>query len=310
MQTDCASAVASSVESDYSAETEAPDWRALLGLQHGMPNEQYQRGPGVSNSGLKALRKSPWHYHALHHLPRPKWFLEDFDADTTTALFAGTLCHCATLEPQEFDKRYVVGPEGVNKNTKEWKAFVLANAPRTVISAKQYAVAHGQAAALRAVPAVAEILDGGECEVSGYWLDPATGVLCRCRPDCMNRTFGTPDAPAIMLLDPKTTTDASDAAVKNTIARYGYHHQAEWYSRGIAQATGLPVAGFIFAFVESSYPFACSVHEIDPDSYDVARRENREALQLYAACTRSGVWPGYSQEVKSTGLPRWAGGGD
>ena len=281
-----------------------------LGLVHGLPNEDYHRGPGLSSSGLKALRKSPWHYHAIHQLERPAWYADEFDADTTGALFAGTLCHCAALEPQEFDKRYVVGPEGVNKNTKEWKAFVAAQAPRTVISAKQHAIAHGQAAALRAVPAVAEILDGGEFETSAYWRDPSTGVLCRCRPDCMNRTFGTPESPAVMLLDAKTTTDASQPAIRNSVARYGYHFQAEWYSRGIAQTTGLPVAGFVFAFVESAYPFACRVVELDPESYEVARRENRELLELYARCERIGAWPGYSPEVEFVSLPRWAGGSE
>lgn len=285
----------------------APDPRPL-GLFPGMSNADYQRGPGLSNSGLKALRKSPWHYHALHRLVLPEWFSEEFDSDTSSTLFAGTLCHCATLEPLHFDERYVVGPAGVNKNTKEWKAFVAAAAPRQVITAKQYAIAHGQAASLRALPAVAEILDGGECEVSAYWIDKATGVLCRCRPDCMNRTFGTPESPAVMLLDVKTTADASSEAVRNTIARYGYHHQAEWYSRGIAQATGLPVAGFVFAFVEQAYPFACTVREIDPESYDVARRENRQALETFAYCERMQTWPSYPSDVEFVSLPRWAGG--
>lgn len=281
-----------------------------LGLVSGLSNEAYQVGPGLSNSGLKLLRKSPWHYHATHDLPRPEWLVAmEYDAETSAALFAGTLCHCATLEPGAFDARYVVGPD-INRNTNAWKDFVKANAPRQAISARQFAVAHAQAASLRAVPAVAEILDGGEFEVSGYWIDKATGVLCRCRPDCMNRTFGTDESPAVMLLDVKTTQDASKAAVRNTIARFGYHHQAEWYSRGIAQATGLPVAGFVFAFVESTYPFACSVYELDPEAYEVARRENREALELFARCRREGLWPGYSLEVDFVSLPRWAGGID
>ena len=280
----------------------------LLGLVHDLPNSEYHRGPGLSNSGLKWLSKSPWHYHALNHLPRPEWMAaDDDDEDTATTLFAGTLCHCATLEPFEFDKRYVVGP-AINKNTKDWKEFVKANAPRQVITARQHAVAHAQAAVLKSVPAVAEILDGGECELSGYWIDQATGVLCRCRPDCANRTFGTPEAPAAMLLDLKTTGDASKFAVRNTIAKFGYHRQAEWYTRGFAQAARMPVAGFIFAFIEQKYPFGCSVFELDPEAYEVARRENRELLELYAHCERMGEWPGYSQDIEYVSLPRWAGG--
>lgn len=279
-----------------------------LGLVHGLPNDVYHGGQGLSSSGLKDFRRTPWHFHALHHLPRPAWFdASDDDEETTGAMFAGTLGHCAVLEPAEFDQRYAVGP-AVARYTKEWKDFVKRETTRQVISPKQYAIAQGQAAALRAIPTVAEILEGGESEVSVYWHDKPTGVLCRARPDCMNRTFGPPGAPAIMLLDVKTTTDASKAAVSQKIARYGYHHQAEWYSRGVAQATGLPVVGFVFAFVESAWPFACSVFELDPEAYEVARRENRSALEQFARCEQTKTWPSFSSEVEYVSLPRWAGG--
>jgi hypothetical protein len=111
-----------------------------------------------------------------------------------------------------------------------------------------------------------------------------------------------------MLLDVKTTQDGSKEAARNTVARYGYHHQAEWYSRGVAKAAGIPVVGFIFAFVESAYPFACSIYEIEPQAYEVARRENRQALDLYAYCERMQSWPSYSPDTQYLSLPRWAGG--
>jgi hypothetical protein len=280
-----------------------------LGIVHGLPAAEYHRGVGLSQSSLKYLRQSPWHYRSVIELPWPEWFVEDDDETRKVSQFAGTLCHCATLEPLAFDRRYVVGPD-IDKRTKDWKDFVKANADRQVISARQYAVAHAQAAALRAVPDVADILDGGEFELSAYWIDKATGILCRARPDCLNRTFGTPDAPAIMLLDVKTTADARKAAVSKTIAHWGYHHQADWYCRGVAQATGLPVAGFVFAFVEQTYPFACSVFELDPEAYEVARRENRDALELLARCQRTNSWPGYPQACEYVSLPRWAGGSE
>jgi len=277
-----------------------------LGFVRGLSNSEYQHGPGLSNSGLKLLRKSPWHYHAWNHLAVPEWLLIEDDAEERAALFAGTLCHCATLEPEAFEQRYVVGPT-LNKNSTAWKTFVEESKPRQAITRKQREIAHAQAAALRNLADVAEILDGGEFEVSGYWRDPVTGVLCRCRPDCLNRLFGTATAPASMVLDVKSTKDASSlAVVENTIARYGYHHQADWYSRGVEQITGAPVAGFIFAFVESTYPFACRVVELDPQTRDIARQDNDDALALYAYCEREASWPGYSPVCEMVSLPRWA----
>jgi hypothetical protein len=113
-----------------------------------------------------------------------------------------------------------------------------------------------------------------------------------------------------MLLDVKTTVDASIPAIRNSIARYGYHMQAEHYCRGIHAATGLEPAGFVFAFVESAYPFAARVVELDPETYEIARRENRDALALYARCAAANEWPGYSPAVELVSLPRWAGGGE
>ena len=39
------------------------------------------------------------------------------------------------------------------------------------------------------------------------------------------------------------------------------------------------------------------------------RRANREAIDLYARCMETGVWPGYSDDIVTIGLPAWVGEG-
>jgi len=285
----------------YIESTPPPD----VGVVIGMPNAVYQRVDAVSQTQLKAFRRSPFHYHARHGIFVPDVFATD---DETAEKFAGTLTHCATLEPEAFPTRYVVGPDVPTRAAKAWKDFVADNPDRIAITPRQHAVAFAQAETLRRIDAVAEILLGGTCEASAFWIDPATGLRCRCRPDCVNPHFGTPHAPMAMILDVKSTKDASRRGVQASIARYGYHHQCEWYSRGYGAASGIEVAGFIFAFVEADYPFAVSVFEVDYESWGIAQRENRDALDGLAACRASGVWPGYSTEPEPIGLPRWAGG--
>lgn len=284
-----------------------------VGLVQGLPNTLYQCLDAVSQSQLKAFRQSPFHFHARYEEPVPEIFAvadedEEDQGRKRKSLFAGTLCHCATLEPEAFELRYAVGPQVKTRAAKEWKEAVAANPGRVLITPREHATAFGQAAALRRIDAVAEILEGGEREVSGFWVDQPTGLRCRCRPDCANKLFGTAREPLAMLLDVKTTVDASPRGVQLAIARFGYHHQCEWYSRGYALASGVPVGGFIFAFVEHVYPFAASVHELDIEAWEIAARENRDALDQLAQCRRAGTWPGYSSEVESMGLPRWAGG--
>jgi hypothetical protein len=288
----------------FSASQQLP----AVGIVHGLPNAAYQASPAVSQTQLKAFRKSPFHFRAMHESPVPDIFLGDEDESRNDALFGGTLCHCATLEAEAFDLRYVVGPPVKTRAAKAWKDAVEANPGRLLITPRQYATAMAQAAALRQLDAVAEILEGGLREVSAFWRDPVTGILCRCRPDCVNSEFGTVRDPQTMILDVKTTRDASRHAVQLAIARYGYHHQCEWYRRGYALASGIPVAGFIFAFVESEFPFATSTYEIELEAWEIAERENRAALDGLAQCRRDGIWPGYSAEVENIGLPRWAGG--
>lgn len=285
-----------------------------VGLVYDLPNSVYQQSPAVSRTQLEVFRVSPHHFHARCAQEVPAIFEGDEDDEDDSSkrktLFAGTLCHCATLEPEAFDLRYAVGPQVKTRAAKEWKDAVKARPDRVLVTPREYAVAHGQAAALRRVDAVAEILEGGRCEVSGFWIDPPTGLPCRCRPDCANRDFGTAREPLAMLLDVKSARDASRRGVQQAIARNGYHHQAEWYSRGYASASGVRVAGFVFAFVEHKYPFAVSVYELDFEAWDIAARENREALDRLAQCRREGYWPGYPAEVESVGLPRWAGGSE
>jgi hypothetical protein len=276
-----------------------------VGLVQGLPNAVYHRIDAVSQTQLKAFRKSPLHFDARFNREVPAIFGEEPGSDE---MFAGTLCHCATLEPELYAMRYAVGPVVKTRNAKEWREAVEANPRRVLITPRQHAVAMAQAASLRSLEAVAEILEGGQCEVSAFWIDTATGLRCRCRPDCANDTFGSRQAPKAMLLDVKTTRDASRRAVQQTIARYGYHHQAEWYSRGYAEASGVPVAGFVFAFVENEFPFAAAVYELDIEAYEIAARENRETLDALARCRRDGQWPGYPPDVENVGLPRWAGG--
>jgi exodeoxyribonuclease VIII len=276
------------------------------GVIQGLPNSIYQRIDAVSQTQLKVFRQSPFHYLARHVEPVPEVFLAD--DDQSDEMFCGELAHCMTLEAAAFEARYIIGPQVKSRALKAWKDFVAAHPDRIAITPRQHAVAQAQCASLRGIAAVAEILDGGQCELSTFWVDRPTGLRCRCRPDCANPTFGTTRDPQAMILDVKTCRDASRRGVQLAIARYGYHHQAAWYAGGYAAATGVPVAGFIFAFVESEYPFAASVYELDAEAWEIAARENRQALEALAHCWRENRWPGYSPEVESIGLPRWAGG--
>lgn len=265
-----------------------------LGLRFNLPAEQYHAMPGVSASGLRDFARSPLHYFALHLDPaRP--------APTEKAgQLEGTLAHCAILEPDQFDARYAIGPD-VSRTTKEWKAWE-ASETRQAIKPQQAAVARAQARSVRLLPDVARLLSVGQPEVSAFWIDPATGEQCRCRPDWVHPV----GEDAVILLDVKTYSDASPEEFARQVARKGYHCQAAWYSDGYAAASGKRVLGFVFVAVETAWPYAACACMLDDEGLQRGRDINAGLMASYAECRSTGVWPGYSQTIELITLPAWA----
>lgn len=271
----------------------------VAGVVHGLSNEAYHAGAGLSVSGAKRLLKTPYHFHALagpHGAPA---------SEPTAAMVNGTLVHCALLEPELFDVRYAVGPEVASRAVKEWKAFVAANPGREPITPLQRDRAYAQAAALRALPDVGKLLRRGHAESSAYWVDPATGVHCKCRPDFAAHGWGAAGA-AVILVDVKTTSDASPEGFAKSVVNYAYHMQAAWYCEGYALATGCTVLGMVFAAVESEYPHAAAAYTLDAQAVELGAKLNHRARTVYAKCSTSGEWPSYPNEVIELSLPRWA----
>ena len=279
-----------------------------LGMIENMPAMQYFSIAALSNSGMKHLKHSPFHYKAMQSDEAAR-----HSAAPSMQMFNGTLVHCATLEPGAFAVRYAIGPD-VDKRTKEWKTF-LASVPAgvEVIDQQQLEVSHAQAKAIRSLPRVAEILEDGKPEVSLFWvehvlLEPegvTVEVLCKARLDWV-RIVGTATAPAAIIFDLKTTSDASQQAFERSIATFGYHRQAMWYSRGFHAATGIPVVGFVFGLVESMYPYAATPCMLDDVAMERGAKECGDALKLVARCIHRNDWPSYPSDIQLFSLPAWA----
>ena len=267
-----------------------------LGLVLDMPAEVYHATHAMSAGGLKRMRQSPAHYYGMQLDPsRPA------PGEPTPAMKNGTLVHCCIFEPHAVAERYVVKPADLDGRTKEGKAWKEANAGREIVDAAQMAAAQAQADALRRLPEIGALLSDGFGEASAFWIDEATGELCKCRPD-----WTSPAGDGVILLDGKTCQDASPEGFSRQIWNMDYWLQAAWYSDGYEKATGKRVHGFVFAAVESSWPHAAAAYMLGDDVLEKARAENRRLLDLYAECRRTGIWPGYQQSIQAIALPAWA----
>ena len=165
----------------------------LNGLYEGMSNEEYHAAPGLSNTGLTELARSPWHYYSRFLDPsRP-------ERERKAGQFEGTIAHCAILEPNEFMRRYVVTPSNAPRrptaaqwNAKNpspesvqamawWSNWEAENEGREVVSHDDYSRVLRQAESVRRIREVRELFEHGKAELSAF--ATADGVLKKCRPD-------------------------------------------------------------------------------------------------------------------------------
>lgn len=270
------------------------DW---IGLRYGESIEVYHADKtAISKSGLDQLNLSPFIYYSRSLNPvRPP-------EPERAGQLEGNLAHCAVLEPEEFSKRYVVGPD-VTRSTKAWKEFAESlTAGQVGIKPDQYDTAMRQADSIRSLSEIGDYLSRGKSEVSARWVDPETGVRCRCRPDHVSPVGQKTD----VLIDVKTYSNASPEEFRRQIARKAYHIQDAFYSDGYSIASGREVAQFIFVAVETEWPFAAAAYRLNGDSREEGFNEYRRLLDIYEQCLRSNKWPGYGEKTAEIELPAYA----
>ena len=262
-----------------------------------MENADYHRHFAVSKSGLDQIAKSPLHYWARFLDPDRVW------TEPTPAMRLGTALHTHVLELSKWDEQIAVAPVDVNRRTKEgreqWAAFETAAKRKTVITADDADLVMRMGRSVFGHPAAAMLLGlPGKAETTHMWTDAATGLQCKCRPDWL-----TDDG--LLMVDVKTTEDASPRGFSRSIAQWRYHVQAAWYLDGLEQATGTRPEQFIFICVEKKAPFACAVYAADAEMIAAGAQTAARDLEVLATCKAADAWPGYSDQIEPISLPAW-----
>lgn len=262
------------------------------GWYPGLSMPAYLTLDAMSASGIERLRRSPLHFR--------HW--KDTPSEETDAMRLGTALHTALLEPELFRGRYVRGIEGDGrtKAVKDARAALAEEFPgATILTPQQWDDLTGMRDAVMAHPRARSFFEGeGDNELTGVWLDPITGVACKMRLDR--------DVPrAAVIVDLKSTRDASPHAFARQCANLGYHRKSAFYRRGCA-ALDRPRNGSALIAVESSPPYAVAVYLLDEGDLDRADTEIARHLNVYADCLDRDEWPGYGSEMTSLPMPGWA----
>ena len=257
-----------------------------------MTNEEYHGHEAVSKSDLDAARQSGRHFFDKKFGP---------PQSSTAAFDLGTAFHAAALPGEEFDQVAIRMPEGLKKTTKEGKAFMAEHADKILLNnSDSYALdrmiesmtQHGFARGL---------LNGdwkGKSEQSYFATDSDTGTKVKCRPD-----FILDDGS--LIIDLKTTQNASPKGFQKSVVNFRYYVQAAWYLDVVEMATGKRPDAFIFIAVEKTRPFNTGVYVADQAMIDLGRKHAYEDLFNIHEWTRSGIYPGYNAQAEMISLPKW-----
>lgn len=299
-----------------------------------MPAADYHANSALGHSALLKLLRSPAHYQEYVTTPH----------EATAAMAFGTALHAAVLEPDAFVAEYAVFDESLLEGTlqslddykaaaealgikvgkmkkDEIKAAVKAAdveskfkfredeiarlyEGKTILTAEQMTAIQVIQANISKHAGASRRLANGASELSGFWVDPETGVQCKIRPDwlVMDET-----GEIVAILDVKTTKDSSIGGFSKSIANFGYDVQAAYYTDGLKQIIGKEVP-FLFLAVENDGPHNVALYRADPEMLEVGRKKVRAGLMLMQWCQQSGQWPGYQPggEEELISLPVWA----
>lgn len=265
------------------APTAQPGQLANSELHVGLDARLYHADITVQScSLLKPILTSPAHYQA-----------QFFSNDTSTrSKDFGTLIHTLVLEPATFSQSYAVFPGKKDSRDADYKAFVAANASRTVIDEMSLRAARSLSERLlsrtvRGRP-FGDYLNEGIPEATIYFDDPATGTRCRVRVDLLH--------PEITF-DLKTTAYADRAAWIRHAVNLHYDMQAYMYSLAASLLYGLSSPRpFIFITGESDAPHTANAFTAGATFIENGGRKYQNALSAYTACTAVNHWPGLDTE--------------
>lgn len=255
-------------------------------IYENLPADDYFAIEAASNSGLKDVRRSPAHYK-----------LREPGTGDTRAKQIGSAIHMALLEPDLFAKTYHVA-EADDRVSAYYKGLAKDLGGAVVLTRPESRRIIGMQRAAYANKRFAGYMKrAGRNELSIVTKDPETGVPIKCRFDRMGDS--------LFALDVKKCQDARGDKFAKSISDYGYYMQIPFYEHVWFCETGERLKEFPLIAIEEDSPHGVICHDLDEIALELGRIHYRKALDTYARCLDSGVWPAYEDESEVTSVTSW-----
>jgi len=276
-----------------------------------VPEQEYHDGPGISQSSLKHIDESEFHYQYAKLNP----------IIPTADMNFGSLYHCVCLQPELLDDLVVYGPDCERRAKADKEAWaVFWNAPENknkvkvdvngyVLGLDKYlkitkssfsiGTAKEMRLALEAHPDASQALYcDGAFEKSLYSVDSETGILKRCRIDKIPATGNA-------LVDLKSIVSATSHGISKAVAERYYYVQGAWYL-DIANELGLDRDLFVFVFQEKVKPYHVRVMQLSGSDIEYGRNKYRKWMEKLSTAINTDTWPGYHDGIEEIVMPKYA----
>jgi exodeoxyribonuclease VIII len=229
-----------------------------------------------------------------------------------SAAFAmGHAVHCLALEPDRFEERFAVAPKVDRRTTAgkvAWAEYLADCEGKTVLDEQDHADAVACVQALNNHPEFAAIMAQPRRVEVEHQFD-LFGHRFKARLDCVIDSMK-------LILDIKTTDDASPHRWQWSAVDYGYHRQAFIYQGAIelSHANKEPVREsyrFFFAVVEKPKPSTrgipptVALYELDAETMRMGAEDTQRLVRDYEDRTANGWWQQYySSGIVPLQLPK------
>lgn len=238
---------------------------------------EYRALDGVNQSTLSEMLKSPAHYaHKLRH-PRPP---------SPDQIF-GQAFHLLALEGREVFDAQVIAAPSFDKRTKKGKEesaeFARVNTGKLVLDPDDMAACVSMFEELKLHP-IFDLLQ--TCKTEMTVTADIKGVPCKGKIDAFDDD---------VIIDVKTTRDASVLSFTNSIHSYRYVFQAAFY-RDLLRLNKISTSEYFIIAIEKGAPHGIGIYQLTKKTLDDEMTLIYSTLERLKECQRVGVWPAYDTE--------------
>ena len=184
--------------------------------------------------------------------------------------------------------------EGGRRVGDEWEEFRDEHAGAELISIEDATTCSAIARAVKLNPVAAEYFSEGEAEVSVKW-DSRLGMPCKSRLDWVNPG---------LVLDLKSTRDASHRKFASQAASLSYHAQLAFYHDAAKAVDGLDRKCVIVA-VEKVPPYEVGTYVVPDEAIKAGRLKYEGWMRGLVNHLASCKWPGVCPVETELYLPQY-----